>query len=187
MCNNVNNEHTAHQARVLGLYAQDLLHDHYGRHDHYGHHGYRVWLSLRSPCLADHLFRPHMMRLALFQVQPKVPKNIKSGQISTKKRKPFVAFRKQPNLSLPSTARKPFRQPGTFGGKKKSQNVGTPEKQYIGGPRQEGGLARQPKQRDPEEDEEEPVAEPEPSSHHKGDPRTHAFHSCNTSAVSSPL
>ena len=139
--------------------------------------------------MASHLFRPHMMILGLFQVQPKVPKNIKSGQISTKKRKPFVAFRKQPNLSLPSTARKPFRQPGTFGGKKKSQNVGTPEKQDIGGPRQGGGLARQPKQRDPEEDEdeEEPVAEPEPSSHHKGDPRTHAFHSCNTSAVSSPL
>ena len=133
------------------------------------------------------------MRLALFQVQPNVPKNIKSGQISTKKRKPFVAFQKQPNLSLPSTARKPARQPGTFGGKKKSQNVGTPEKQDIGGHRQGGGLARQPKQRDPEEDEEdeedeeEPVAEPEPSSHHKGDPRTHAFHSCNTSAVSSPL
>ena len=38
-----------------------------------------------------------------------------------------------------------------------------------------------------EEEDEEPVAEPEPSSHHKGDPRTHAFHSCNTSAVSSPL
>ena len=132
-----------------------------------------------------------MIRVALFQVQPKVPKNIKSGQISTKKRKPFVAFRKQPNLSLPSTARKPFRQPKTFGGKKKSQNVGTPEKQDIGGPRQGGGQARQPKQRDPEEDEdeedEEPVAEPEPSSPHKGDPRTHAFHSCNTSAVSSPL
>ena len=132
------------------------------------------------------------MRLTLFQVQPNVPKNIKSGQISTKKRKPFVAFRKQPNLSLPSTARKPARQPGTFGEKKKSQNVGTPEKQDIGGPRQGGGLARQPKQRDPEgededEEDEEPVAEPEPSSHHKGDPRTHAFHSCNTSAVSSPL
>ena len=135
--------------------------------------------------MANHLFRPHMMRLALFQVQPNVPNNIKSGQISTKKRKPFVAFRKQPNLSLPSTARKPARQPGTFGEKKKSQNVGTPEKQDIGVPRQKGGLARQPKQRDPERDEEEPVAEPEPSSHHKGDPRTHAFHSCNTSAVSS--
>ena len=140
---------------------------------------------------ANHLFRPHMMRLALFQVQLKTPKNIKTGQMSTKKRKPFVAFRKQPNLSLPSTARKPVRQPGTFGGKKKSQNVGTPEKQDIGGPRQGGGLARQPKQRDPEEEkdeeEEEPVAEPEPSSHHKGDPRTHAFHSCNTSVESSPL
>merc|ERR1719391_1199774 len=39
-------------------------------------------------------------------------------------------------------------------------------------------LARQPKQQDPEDEDDqgEPVAEPEPS-HHKGDPRTHAFHS----------
>ena len=36
VCNNVNvplnGEHTAHQARVLGLFAQDLLQDHHDRH-----------------------------------------------------------------------------------------------------------------------------------------------------------
>merc|ERR1712106_1192707 len=88
----------------------------------------------------------------------------------------------------------------------KSQGDGDPKKQERDRPRQGTPLARQPKQRDPqgtpvarqpkqrdpqgtpvarqpkqrdpadEDDKGEPVAEPEPS-HHKGDPRTHAFHS----------
>ena len=44
----LNYERTAHQARVLGLFAQYLLHDHHDRHhdrhDHYDHHNYCVWL-----------------------------------------------------------------------------------------------------------------------------------------------
>ena len=44
VCNNVNGEHTAHQARVLGLFAQDLLHDHHDRQAHHDHHDDLVWL-----------------------------------------------------------------------------------------------------------------------------------------------
>ena len=44
VCNNVNGEHTAHQARVLGLFAQDLLHDHHDRQGHCDHQDDLVWL-----------------------------------------------------------------------------------------------------------------------------------------------
>jgi len=144
-----------------------------------------------------------------------LPENTKSeeqrkGLLPKKKKKPFLAFRKQPNLSLPSTVRKPLdgfanRQPGRPG-KKKPEEDGQPDNKESGKPRQGCPLARQPKQRNPqgtplvrqpkqrdpqgsslarqpkqgdlqdEDDEGEPVAEPEPS-HHKGDPRTHPFHS----------
>merc|ERR1719397_1763207 len=128
-----------------------------------------------------------------------LPESSKSEEQRTgllpKKKKPFLAFRKQPNLSLPGSARKPLegsgRQPGRPG-RTKSQAGGDPEKQESDRPRLGPPLARQPKQRDPqgfplarqpkqrdpedEDDQDEPVAEPEPS-HHKGDPRTHAFHS----------
>ena len=125
------------------------------------------------------------MRLALFQGKP----DAALPQKKKKKKKPFLAFRKPTNLSLPSTARKPLegpgRQPGQPG-RKKSQGGKESEKQASEGPRQGTPLARQPKQRDPEDDDDgqaEPVAEPEPS-HHKGDPRTHAFHSCNSTKSS---
>ena len=70
-----------------------------------------------------------------------------------KKKKPFLAFRKQPNLSLPSTVRKPLdgsadRQPGRPG-RKKPEEDGKPERHESDKPRQGSPLARQPKQRNP--------------------------------------
>jgi len=156
-----------------------------------------------------------------------LPESSKSEErrngLPPKKKKPFLAFRKQPNLSLPSPARIPLDGSGRKAGRpgiNNSQKIGEPEKQESDRPRQLPPLARQPKQQDPqgtpftrqpkqedpqepqldrqpkqrdpqatplarqpkqrdpedEDDQDEPVAEPEPS-HHKGDPRTHAFHS----------